>query len=116
MIRAISVLTLVVPSGQPRPNSSQIVARSSSAVIFGIKDKGHIRPFGDQLEKAATNRSLPCPDLAGQKHEAAVAGSPVQHVGEGLPMPLAHVKAGRVRDNRKRFFFQAEVFFVHRIR
>ena len=110
MIRATSVLMLVAPSGQPMPNSSQIVARSSSAVTFGLRIKATSVAFGDELEEAAADGGLPRPDFAGQQHKAAVAGRAVQQVGEGLPMPVAHVEAGGVGDDRKGFFFQTEIF------
>ena len=80
---------------------------------LGVEDVGHIAVLRDLLQKAAAHRGLARAHLACQQHEAAACIQPIEQVGQGLSVPLAHEKIARVRGNRKRRVLETEERGVH---
>ena len=80
---------------------------------LGVEDVSDVAVLRNLLQKAAAHRGLARAHLACQQHEAAACIQPIEQVGQGLSVPLAHEKIARVRGNRKRRVLETEERGVH---
>ena len=78
-----------------------------------VEDQRHVHPGGQLLEQAPAQRRLPGSHLAGELDEAAAFPDPVEQMGEGLAMGLAHVQVAGIGRDRERGLSEAEMTFVH---